>query len=77
MCQSITQGAVGLPLSFALRPRLRLNSEPVVDGAPKLLLASEVTLPGLDRHVPEEELNLVPFAEVAESGAGATQILSR
>ena len=47
------------------------------DGTPKLLLASEVTLSGLDRHVPEQELNLVQFAtgKVAEWGAGATQVV--
>lgn len=62
---------------LALRPRLRFNSEPVVDGTPKFLLASEVTLRGLDRHVPEQESNLVQFAtgEVTELSAGATQIV--
>jgi hypothetical protein len=73
MCGAITGGRWTRP-SLALRPRLRFNSEPVVDGTPEFLLASEVTLRGLDRHVLEQKLNLVQFAagEVAESGAGAS-----
>ena len=71
MCGSIAGGPLD---SLALGPRLRFNSEPVVDGPPEFLLTSEVTFRGLDRHVPEQELNLVQFAagEVAESSAGAS-----
>jgi hypothetical protein len=41
---------------------LRLDTDPVVDGAAQLLLAPEVTLGGLDRDVTEQKLDLIQFA---------------
>jgi hypothetical protein len=40
---------------------LRLDTDPVVDGAPQLLLAPEVTLCGLDREMTEQKLDLIQF----------------
>src|ERR1017187_5679483 len=45
-------------LAERLRAALRLNSELVVNGATQPLLASEVSFGRLNRHVPEQELNL-------------------
>jgi hypothetical protein len=41
---------------------LRLDTDPVVDGAAQLLLAPKVTLRGLDRDATEEKLDLIQFA---------------
>jgi hypothetical protein len=38
---------------------LRLDSDPVVDGAAQLLLAPQVTLGGLDRDVTEKKVDLI------------------
>ena len=40
---------------------LRLDTDPVVDGSPQLLLAPEVTLCGLDREMTEQKLDLIQF----------------
>ena len=39
--------------------RGRLNAESVVNGTPKVLFASKVTLGCLDRHVTQQKLNLI------------------
>ena len=59
--------------------RIRLDPEPVVHGVSEFLFTAEVTLGRLNRDVPEEELNLVEFApgQVAESGAGAPEVVGR
>jgi len=53
-------------LSFARRPLrrlgVRLDADPVVDGASQLLLAPEISLGGLDRDVTEQKLDLIQFA---------------
>ncbi len=51
---------------------LRLNPEPVVDGASKLLFAPEVSFRGLDGDVPEQELNL-QLCRGAGELAGSTE----
>ena len=55
------------------------DSQSVVHGNPELLLASEVALRRLDGDVAEQELDLIQFAtrEVAETGAGAPQVVRR
>jgi hypothetical protein len=58
---------------------LRLNSDSVVDGPSDALLASEVSLGGLDRDVTEKELDLFQFAagSVPKPRAGITFPLFR
>jgi len=53
--------------------------EPVVHGVPQLLLAAEVALGRLDRHVAQQELDLVEFTagQVAQPRARATQVIGR
>jgi hypothetical protein len=41
---------------------VRLDADPVVDGASQLLLAPEISLGGLDRDVTEQKLDLIQFA---------------
>ena len=41
---------------------LRLDADPVVDGVAQLLLAPEITLGGLNRHMTEQKLDLIQFA---------------
>jgi hypothetical protein len=58
---------------------LRLSSDSVVDGRSDALLASEVSLGGLDRDVTEKELDLFQFAagSVPKPRAVSTQIMRR
>jgi len=53
------------------------DSQSIVHGNSKFLFASEVALGRLDGHVTEQKLDLIQFAahEVAETGAGAPQIV--
>ena len=50
-----------------------LDAQAVVHGAAQLLFAPQITFGGLNRYMPEEELNLIQFAtgEVAQARAGA------
>ena len=59
--------------------RTGLDPEPIVDGTPQLLLASQVAFRGLNRNVPQEELNLIEFAAgpMTESRACAPKIVRR
>ena len=58
---------------------IRFNADAVVHRVPELLLAPEVALGGLNRHVPKEELDLVQFAagEVTQPRTRASQIVRR
>ena len=55
---------------------IRFDAQPVVHSDAELLLASEVALSRLDRHVAEQELDLIEFAagDVAQPGTGAAEI---
>ncbi len=55
-----------------------LQSQVVVHGDLDVLLRPEIALRGLDRRVPEQELNLLEIAAVlpAQLGAGPTQVVS-
>lgn len=59
--------------------RIGLDPKPVVHGVPELLLAAEVAFGRLNRHVAQQELNLVEFAagQVAEPGARTTEVMWR
>jgi len=50
------------PLENGSCRRTGLDPEPIVDGIPQLLFASQVAFRRLNRNVPEEELNLIEFA---------------
>ena len=65
------------PLKWLLRRTVGLKPHGVVDRAPELLLAAQVSFCGLDRHMSQQELNLVEFAtsEMAQPGAGAPEIV--
>ena len=65
------------PLRRPLRHLSRLDSESIVDRESQLLLAAEVPLCGLDRHVPKQELNLIQLSasEVTQSRTGAAQVV--
>jgi hypothetical protein len=56
---------------------IRFDSQSVVHGNPELLLASKITLRGLDGDMSEQKLDLIQFAacEMAERGAGAPQVV--
>src|SRR5207247_10853160 len=58
---------------------LSLAPEPIVDGTPQLLPASEIALGRLDRDVAQEELDLVEFAagQMTQSRARAPKIVRR
>lgn len=62
-----------------VRLHRRLNPNTVIHGVADSLLAAQVTLGGLYRRVPEEELNLFEFAasNVTEPGACPPQIVGR
>jgi hypothetical protein len=57
----------------------RFNADLVVHGESELLLAAEVLFRRLDRHVAEQELDLVELAagQMAESRTCAPQIMGR
>lgn len=55
----VAMGRPGLPPHTSLAVRFRLDAHPFVDGVPKLLLASEVALGGLDGDVPKQEVDLI------------------
>jgi hypothetical protein len=52
---------------------IRLDTQPIVHGGPELLLASQIALGRLNRHMPQEKLDLVQLSarKVAQAGAGA------
>jgi hypothetical protein len=56
---------------------VRLDPDPVIYSAADSLLASQIPLRGLNRNVPEQELNLFEFAAsgLAESRAGPAKIM--
>ncbi len=58
---------------------LWLDAQRVVDRAPQPPLAPEIPFRRLNRHVPEQELDLIQFAagQVAEPRASPTQIVRR
>lgn len=58
---------------------LGLDAHPAVYRVPKLLLATEITLGGLNGDVAEQKSNLVEFAAglVTQTGAGSPKILRR
>ena len=53
------------------------DSDFVVDGALQPLFATQVSFRGLNRNVPEQELDLIQFTarQMAEPGAGAPQVV--
>lgn len=70
------EGSAGPPPHTSSTGCFRLDAHPVIDGVAQLLLASEVALGGLDRDVPEQELDLIQFAagQVAEPRASAADM---
>ena len=56
-----------------LRHSFGFDAQRVVDGLAQLLFASEVAFRGLDRHVSQEELNLIQLTsrQMAQARAGA------
>ena len=58
---------------------LGFQADLVIDGTPKPLLAAQVPLRRLHRHVPQQELDLLQLAAggVAEPRAGSTTIVGR
>jgi len=54
-----------------------LDSDPVVDGISKMLLAAKVPLGRLDGDVPQQELDLVQFASgfAAQAGASPSEVM--
>ena len=66
----VRQGRVIRPMP------LRFDSDLVIHGDSQLLLAPEVMLSCLDRHMPDQELNLVEFTagHMTEARTGAPQV---
>lgn len=73
------QGGTGLPsaLDCARSRGVRLDAEPIVDGAPEPPFASQVPLRHLDGDVAQEKLELLEFAarQVTEPRARTTKIM--
>jgi hypothetical protein len=61
------------------RSGARLNPDPLVNGSAKALLAPQVPLGGLNRHVSQQELDLLQLAagSVAQTGAGPAGVVGR
>ena len=77
---AVAQGGLKHPPRRRCRSsKIWFDSQPVVHGNPKLLLASEVALCRLDGNVAEQELDLVEFAarEVAQTRTGSSKIVRR
>jgi hypothetical protein len=53
------------------------DSDPVVDGISKMLLAAKIPLGRLDGDVPQQELDLVQFASgfAAQAGASPSEVM--
>ena len=58
--------------AFGCKTKLRLDADAVVNGSLDSLLAAQVSLGSLHRHMPEKELNLVQF-----SAGGMAQLCTR
>src|SRR5262245_35812710 len=66
------------PAPFARSRRFgRLDSDCAVHGNPELLLAAEIHLSRLYRHMPEKELDLIQFAagKMAQTRTSAPEIM--
>ena len=50
------------PLEHGSHRRTGLDPEPIIDGTPQFLFASQVAFRRLNRNVPQEELDLIEFA---------------
>jgi hypothetical protein len=80
MLQSAAPGGVDRRQPFqSQRSGCGLDTDLVVHGRRNPLSATEITLCRLDRHVPEEELDLLQFASsgAAESGTSPAKVVRR
>jgi len=64
---------------FRLLLRVRSEVEKIINGMAEILLAAEVAFRGLDRCMPEQELNLLQLTAtvVAQLRTGSAQIMRR